>query len=108
MPSFQTEIVHSFHSKAFHNLECSVVDKPALLSELSNESTAHLSLVLLPQTYTLHLPHSFFKIEIKPVLHYKRGSELDTKDSEVKAQALVLKELTGQYKKIKKAMLQIL
>jgi len=75
-------------------LECSALDKPGLLSELGNESIAHLSLVLLPQTYTLHLPHSFFNRN-KTSASYKRGSELNTGNSEVKAQALVLKELTG-------------
>lgn len=41
------ELVHSFHSEAFHqksyiNLVCSALGKPVLLSELGGESITHL------------------------------------------------------------------
>lgn len=105
---FWAELVHSFHGKAFHqktyvNLESRALGKPALLAELGNESIAHLPLVLFPPIHTLHLLHSFFNRNITSA-SYRRGSELDTRDSEVKAQALVLKELNrlvGEDKEIK-------
>lgn len=52
------------------------------------------ALVLLPQTHTLNLPYSFFNKNIISA-SFVRGHELGTESSEVKAQTLVLSELTG-------------
>lgn len=65
---FLAELVHSFYSKAFHqmpytNLVCSRLGKLSFAFWIMKVSLI-FALVLFPQTHTLDFPHSFFNRNI--------------------------------------------